>query len=107
MRQSLVALDPWSFSCGIHILDSIDYDCHICNNQGKYWKSFNSKIFKKVRAIDKDRIPNWVNIIKNEFSNWTDNQINSFSLQQLLHQLDLSDISNHFDCDLNSDDEIE
>ena len=36
-------------------------------------------MFKKDCVIDKDRLSNWVNIIKKEFSNWTDNQINQIN----------------------------
>ena len=72
------------------------------NKQDRFWKSFNSKIFKKDRIIDKDKLPNWVKIIKNELkglSNTQIKQLHSSSLDNLLTQIDTSEICNTFNSD--------
>ena len=46
------------------------------NSKNKFWKSFNSKIFKKDKFIDKNKLSNWVNIINKEFYELNTDQIN-------------------------------
>ena len=69
------------------------------NKQDRFWKLFNFKIFKKDRIIDKDKLPNWVKIIKNELkglSNTQRKQLHLSSFDNLLTQLDTSEICNKF-----------
>ena len=80
------------------------------NKNEKYWRSFNSKIFKKDIVFDPDQLPNWVNSAKFEFTQLKSDQINqlkSNTLQKLLDLLCFSNIIDDFESNLNLNNEVE
>ena len=80
------------------------------NKNEKYWRSFNSKIFKKDIVFDPDQLPNWVNSVKFEFTQLKSDQINqlkSNTLQKLLDLLCFSNIIDDFESSLNLNNEVE
>ena len=80
------------------------------NKNEKYWRSFNSKIFKKDIVFDPDHLPNRVNSVKFEFTQLKSDQINqlkSNTLQKLLDLLCFSNIIGDFELSLNLNNEVE
>ena len=110
LKQSRVNIFSKQDNNKINIIGTQFFRKWIISSEEKYWKPFSSRVFKKDRVIDKDGLPSWVNIIKKEFSNLRDDQINQISctyLQKLLHSLGLYEFSNNFDYDLKFDYKIE
>ena len=80
------------------------------NKNEKYWRTFNSKIFKKDIVFYPDQLPNWVNSVKFEFTQLKSDQINqlkSNTLQKLLDLLCFSNIIDDFESNLNLNNEVE
>ena len=94
----------------LNIIGTQFFKSPFINKNGKYWRSFNSKIFKKDIIVDHDRLPKWVNSIKIEFTQLNFDQINQIkdnALQKLLDLLSSSSIIHNFESNLDLADENE
>ena len=81
------------------------------NSNNKLFKSFKSKILRKIDLLIKNKLSNWINIINNEFSELNAvhiNQLKYSSFEKLLDWIKASEISNAFDSifDLRNDREL-
>ena len=94
----------------LNIIGTQFFKSPFINKNEKYWRSFNSKIFKKDIIVDLDRLPKWVNSIKIEFTQLNFDQINQIkdnALQKLLDLLSSSSIIHNFESNLDLADENE
>ena len=94
----------------LNIIGTQFFKSKFINKNEKYWRSFNSKIFKKDIIVDHDRLPKWVNSIKIEFIQLSFDQINQIkdnALQKLLDLLSSSSIIHNFESNLDLADENE
>ena len=60
----------------LNIIETQFFKRQFINKNQKYWRSFNSKIFKKDIIVDQDQLPKWVNSINIEFIQLNFDQIN-------------------------------